>query len=122
MSTAPYEYLPSGETKILTPAQGQINAGNRILSAKVVVKDSAGKVVYEKTAFKGSNGLYKAYRSTYLSVVMKYYFYDYVDYVQSGKTYTFSVDCTVAGGTLNEDGTISNTTVNVIKDRSFTAA
>lgn len=118
--SAPYEYLPSGETKILTPAQGQINAGNRILCATVTVKDSAGKVVYQKTAYKGDNGLYAAYRSTYLSIVMKYYFSDYVDYVQSGQTYTFSVDCTVAGGTLNADGTISNTTVNVIKDRSFT--
>ena len=120
--SAPYEYLPNGETKILTPAQGQVNAGNRILSTTVVVKDSSGKVVYEKTAFKGENGLYNAYRSNYLSMVMKYYFSDYVDYVQSGKTYTFSVDCTVAGGTLNADGTISNTTTNVIKDRSFTAA
>lgn len=119
--SAPYEYLPSGETKILTPAQGQINAGNRIISATVTVKDSAGKVVYQKTAFKGENGLYTAYRSTYLSMIMKYYFSDYVNYVTSGKTYTFSVDCTVAGGTLNADGTISNTTVNVIKDRSFTA-
>ena len=120
--SAPYEYLPSGETKILTPAQGQINAGNRILSATVVVKDSAGKVVYEKTAFKGETGIYNAYRSTYLSMVMKYYFSDYVNYVKSGQTYTFSVDCTVAGGTLNADGSISNTTVNVIKDRSFTAS
>lgn len=119
MSTAPYEY---GTEKITTPALGQINAGNRILSATVTVKDSAGKVVYEKTAFKGENGLYNAYRSTYLSMVMKYYFSDYTDCVQSGKTYTFSVDCTVAGGTLNADGTISNTTKNVIKDRSFTAA
>ena len=116
----PYEYLPSGETKILTPAQGQINSGNRILSTTVVVKDSSGKVVYEKTAFKGDNGLYNAYRSNYLSMVMKYYFSDYVNYVKAGQTYTFSVDCTVAGGTLNEDGTISNTTTTVIKDRSFT--
>ena len=119
MSTAPYEYTNNG-TYILTPAQGEINAGNRILSATVTVKDSAGKVVYEKTAFKGENGLYNAYRSTYLSMIMKYYFSDYVDYVTSGKTYTFSVDCTVAGGTLNADGTISNTTTNVIKDRAFT--
>lgn len=117
--SAPYEYLPSGETQILTPAQGQINAGNRILCATVTVKDSAGKVVYEKTAFKGENGLQNAYRSMYLSMVMKYYFSDYVDYVTSGESYTFSVDCTVAGGTLNEDGTISNTTVNVINNRSF---
>lgn len=119
LSTKPYEY---SSEKMLNPGQGQINAGNRILSATVTVKDSTGKVVYEKTAFKGENGFYNAYRSTYLSIVMKYYFSDYVDYVESGKTYTFSVDCTVAGGTLNEDGTISNTTTNVIKDRSFTAA
>ena len=119
LSTKPYEY---SSEKMLNPGQGQINAGNRILSATVVVKDSNGNVVYEKTAYKGSNGLYNAYRSTYLSMIMKYYFSDYKDYVQSGKTYTFSVDCTVAGGTLNADGTISNTTTNVIKDRSFTAA
>lgn len=121
--SAPYEYTNATDTqKITTPGLGQINAGNRILSATVVVKDSSGKVVYEKTAFKGENGVYNTYRSTYLTMMMKYYFSDYVDYVESGKTYTFSVDCTVAGGTLNADGTISNTTTNVIKDRSFTAA
>lgn len=116
MSTAPYEYA-----NITTPASGQVNAGNRILCATVTVKDSAGRVVYEKTAFKGENGLYNAYRSTYLTMILKYYFSDYVDYVESGQTYTFSVDCTVAGGTLNADGTISNTTGNVIKDRVFVA-
>ena len=115
--SAPYEY---GTEKITTPALGQINAGNRILSATVVVKDSAGKVVYQKTAYKGETGIYNAYRSTYLSMIMKYYFSDYVNYVKSGQTYTFSVDCTVAGGTLNADGTISNTTTTVIKNRSFT--
>lgn len=124
MSTAPYEYTNSSSTqKITTPGLGQINAGNRILYATVTVKDSAGNVVYNKTAFKGINGVYREYRSQdYLTLQMKYYFSDYVDYVQIGKTYTFSVDCAVAGGTLNEDGTISNTVTSVIKDRSFTAA
>lgn len=123
LCTKPYEYTNSTSTqKITTPALGQINAGNRILSATVVVKDSNGKVVYEKTAFKGINGVYKEYRSQdYLTLQMKYYFFDYTDYVESGKTYTFSVDCTVAGGTLNADGTISNTTTNVIKERTFVA-
>lgn len=82
-----------------TPATGNINAYFRIQYATVVVKDSAGNVKYEKTAYQGTSANFNRRRCFFGNVpmFMSDFFSDYGKNLTKGQTYTYTVTARTFG-------------------------
>lgn len=81
---------------IIDPASGGVNGYYRIQSTKLTIKDTSGKVVYEKLAFQGTNPeqVFRRAIPGKIPMYMATFFGDYGKDLQKGQTYTFTVEAT----------------------------
>ena len=92
---------PMGEVNlIVSPSNGGIYSNYRILNTTVTVKDSNGRIVYDKLAFVGSTGEYDIFRGVGTTVELSTYHADAVKNLPAG-TYTFTVQATLSNGSVH---------------------
>lgn len=89
----------SGESEI-TPAKGKFYSNFRIVSTIVTVKDSAGREVYNREVFTGSDGIYANFRGVNTTVLLEEQHPHALDGLSAG-SYTFTVQLKLSDGSTH---------------------